>query len=375
MRILHVVQKPQRRGAETFAFQLGDELRAGGHEVATVYLYPFTGNTALPIGESDRYLHGDESHYLERALGFHPRLLGQLRRAIAEFKPDIVQANGARTVKYASMCRRLDRDGWRLVYRNIGDPREWIRSRRHRLFYKFVMSGVDGVVGVSAATLARVQDFYDLAIPTQNIPRAIRPEALVPARDRDTTRRELQTPPDAPVMIFVGSLAPEKRIDRLLRVLDFARAAVPDIHLWLVGEGPLRSELEQQAVAVGLQDRAHFLGAQNNVASYINGADLLALTSDTEGVPGVILEAGWLERPAVATDVGGVAECLHDGDTGLLVAPDDESDFAGAVARLLNDSEERARMGERAHQWVAERFLMDRIASDYVAFYERVLAV
>jgi glycosyltransferase involved in cell wall biosynthesis len=234
------------------------------------------------------------------------------------------------------------------------------------------MPQVDGVVGVSQATLRAVRDFYALDVPSINIPRGVVPAALIPERPRETVRRELGVPPTAPVLVFVGSLSREKRLDRFLQTTQRVLAALPDLSVWLVGDGPLRAEIEKQIKARELGGRVHLLGIQASVATYMSAADLLLLTSDTEGIPGVVLEAGVLGLPVVATRVGGLPECVLDGETGILVDPQDEKALTQAVLDLLRDQARRVEMGRRARPWIQARFTMDAIAQRYVDFYRHV---
>lgn len=374
--ILQLAQTPQRRGAEVFAHQLGAALGRRGHEVCLAYLYPHRGEHALPLGPQDRLLGGDPAHVFERTIGFHPGLLHRLRRLLAELRPQVVQVNGARTVKYGAMLRALDHGaGWVLVYRNIGDPRSWLRGPRRKAFYRWmVMPRVDGVVGVSRATLAAVAEVYGGTKPMAAIPRAVDPAALVPMTSSAELRRQAGIGPETPLVLYVGSLTAEKRLDRLLRVGAVVRAAIPDLRVWLVGDGPLREQLRSQISAAGIAESVRLWGVQSDVASFLAAADLLLLTSDTEGIPGVILEAGWLARPAVATRVGGVAEAVEDGVTGRLAAPDDEPALAAAVIELLRDPEARRRLGEAAAQRVREHFTIDAVAERYETFYRQLLA-
>jgi len=101
-------------------------------------------------------------------------------------------------------------------------------------------------------------------------------------------------------------------------------------------------------------------------------ADRLALTSDTAAIPGVLWETGLL---GLATNVGGVHECVLDGETGLLVAPQDEAGLTDAVAALLRDPARRGAMGQRAKSWVQDNFAMDKIAGHDLAFYAEVLTL
>jgi glycosyltransferase involved in cell wall biosynthesis len=375
VKILHLIQKPQRRGAEVFAFQLSKELRQEGHKVRIAYLYPYSGPGALPLCTGDCVLRGEENHPLETVPGFHPALLGHVREVIEAFQPDVVQANGGRTVKYGALARRLERRRqWVLVYRNIGHPKDWMQGWHRRMFYRlFVMPQMDGVAGVSRVTLQAVVEFHGLQVPAVHIPVGINPEALVPSRARAEVRREIGTPLEGLVVVSVGSLTSEKRGDRMLRVMRWVVDEMPETHLWLVGDGPMRQSLEQQAQGHGLSAHVHFLGVQQEVASFLNAADLFLLTSDTEGIPAAVLEAGWLELPVVATRVGGLPECVQDGATGILVDPDDEAGLTQATVNLLREPDLRERMGEAARQRVGSRYTMQVVTQQYLDFYRHVL--
>ena len=375
LKILQIVQKPQRRGAEVFALQLSQQLVWMGHEVTTTYLYRYEGEHRLPLADRDMMLEGDEHHYLERFPGVHPRLLWRLERLIEETRPDLVQVNGGRAVKYgAAVAARHRRRSWALIYRNIGQPQDWTSGWRHALYSRLVMPNVDAVVGVSAITLRSVEDMYQLSVPMARIPCAVDSAIVVPTMARSTIRRQTNTPFDAPVVVWVGSLTSEKRVDRLLRVVDVVRHSIPDLHLWIVGGGPLRDSLEAGVKGSSLASCVRFLGVQDQVANYMNAGDLVTLTSDTEGMPAVLLEAGLLGLPVLATRVGGVPECVIDGQTGILVDRNDEDALAHALRDLMKQPEWRRRLGEAARVRVDRHFTMSRVAQQYASFYQQVLA-
>ena len=375
MKILQLVQKPQRRGAEIFARELSHQLRSQNHMVRTIYLYPHMGSAPLPVEPSDVELSGTENHVLEKLTGINPVLLQRLRLQIAEFMPDVVQANGARTLKYGAFARRKIRKGeWVLIYRNIGNPGDWMHDWRRRFFYKmFIIPQLDGVVGVSRITLQRFVEFYNLSIPTTHIPRGVNVSTSMLV-SRNAIRERNHTKSDAPTVIFVGSLSREKRPDRFLRIVSLLKAKLPSICAWIIGEGILRRDLEEQTRALKLESSTIFLGAQTDVASLIHASDLLLLTSDTEGIPGVILEAAVVGIPVVSTNVGGVAECVIDTQTGYLVERDNEERFAKLALELLNDPHKKEQMGERAKAWVEQNFEIGRIASRYLEFYKQLLS-
>lgn len=376
MRVLQLAQKPQRRGAEVFAYQLSQELRRQGDSVQILYLYLHGAGSDLPVGSSDRLLNAREHHPYERLPGVQPSLLGRLLHTIDQYAPDIVQVNGSRTVKYGAFATLLrPRRSWALVYHNIGNPQDWVNTSLHYAYYRWlVMPRIDGVVGVSRTTLEHVRQFYRLSVPMIRIPHGVDPAMLTPVRARSEVRRQLDTPLTSPVVIYVGSLTPEKRPDRLLRLMATLMPTVPDLRVWLIGDGVQRSLMEQQAQTLGLAQSVRFLGVQTNVADYLQAADLFVLTSDTEGIPAVLQEAGYMGVPVVATKVGGVAECVVDGETGLLVEPQDEVALAEAVRTLLADPQRRAAMGGVAADLMRRTCLIDILAAEYRRFYAMVLA-
>lgn len=178
-----------------------------------------------------------------------------------------------------------------------------------------------------------------------------------PARYR-AVEPSAERPAGAPLrLLFVGRLAEVKG----LRVLFAALAHLPEdlaAELTLVGDGPDRAALEAAAVALGLDDRVRFLGArsQGEVAGHLRAADLFVLPSFAEGVPVVLMEAMASRVPVIATRVGGVAELVEDGVSGLLVAPSDVEALAAAVARLAADPALRRAMGEVGRAKVEAEF-------------------
>ncbi len=376
MRILQLVQKPQRRGAEVFSFHLSAWLRDRAHEVQTVYLYPHDGGNPLETLRSDVVAMGDEHSVLEHATAIHPRLLGRLRRAVMAFMPDIVQTNGARTVKYGAALTLSNRGRrWRLVYRNIDRPAFWVRGRlRESLYRRFVMPRVDGVISVSETTLEEVRAFYRLRAPSIFVPNGVDLRGLTPLEKRTTVRERYQTPQSARVLLFSGNLGPQKRPDRFLRVAaEIGRRSDDDVYAWLLGDGPDLDKCRRLAADLGIADRVRFVGCQADVASVVAACDIHLSPSATEGMPAVAIEAAHLGLPTVAFRVGGMHECVKHGETGLLVTAEDEAALADAALSLVNSPSRRAAMGETARRWVDERFSIDAVGQQYESFYGLIL--
>jgi glycosyltransferase involved in cell wall biosynthesis len=144
----------------------------------------------------------------------------------------------------------------------------------------------------------------------------------------------------------------------------------------LVGDGPLRGELEERARALGLQSgpegALRWAGLREDVADCLSAMDLYLMTSQFEGLPLALLEAMALELPVVATPVGGIPEVIEQGVSGELVAPDDAAGLVAACSRLLGEAAARESYGRAGRQRVLRDFSMQRMSADLQAVYREV---
>jgi glycosyltransferase involved in cell wall biosynthesis len=204
------------------------------------------------------------------------------------------------------------------------------------------------------------------------------PSAVDPSRGpreagdaRRATRRALEAADGSVVVLALASLVRRKGIDVLLEAL--ARIAEPGVVAWIAGDGPERAELEAQAERLGLGSRVRFLGRREDAAELLAGCDLLALPSRREGLGVSALEAMAARRPVVASRVGGLADAVVEGRTGLLVAPGDPEALRLAIARLAEDADLRRRLGEGGPSRLVEGFLAPQMVLAYEKLYRSVL--
>jgi glycosyltransferase involved in cell wall biosynthesis len=169
---------------------------------------------------------------------------------------------------------------------------------------------------------------------------------------------------------IVASLTPAKDHGTFLQAASIVRAEVPGTRFMLVGDGPLRAELQKRASLLGLDGSVIFAGHQMNVASYIGAMDVAALSScDHEGCSNFLLEAMGLGRPIVATDIGGNRELFESGDAGLLVPPRNPLILAHAILEVMRREEATDRMRKRGREIFQERFTLPRMVSAYEDLY------
>jgi glycosyltransferase involved in cell wall biosynthesis len=157
-----------------------------------------------------------------------------------------------------------------------------------------------------------------------------------------------------------------------LRIAAQIHQRVPDVEFLLVGDGPLRQDLEREAASLGLGASAIFLGDRQDMPAVLASLDVAVLTSDSESLSNVILEAMAAGLPVVAYGVGGNSELLsHQG--GALIPAGNETSFSDAVEKLLADSSLRQQLGRNALQFAQENFSLDRVRQRYVELYVSLL--
>jgi glycosyltransferase involved in cell wall biosynthesis len=189
---------------------------------------------------------------------------------------------------------------------------------------------------------------------------------------RARIRSELGIAPGTWVVGTVGRVAVEKNQAMLLR------AAAPLLgeatRLIVVGDGPLRTSLSELASSLRVAPWVHLLGARGDVPDVLNALDAFVLCSDLEGLPLVIPEAMAVGLPVVSTRVGGIPTVIDEGRTGFLVPAGDEDALRRRLTTLRAETEKGRACGARARSEALGRFSAERMATDYLQVYERVLS-
>jgi glycosyltransferase involved in cell wall biosynthesis len=149
---------------------------------------------------------------------------------------------------------------------------------------------------------------------------------------------------------------------------------LPAAKFLIIGDGPRRESLEQQAQSLGIGTSVHFLGSRNDVPSLLSATDVFALTSHNEANPVSILEAMSVGRPVVATDVGSICEAVSEGQTGHLVPPGDAAQLTARVLDLARDPFRALTMGEAGREKVVSRWSLDIMVHGYERLIEKIYA-
>lgn len=222
------------------------------------------------------------------------------------------------------------------------------------------------------------RDLLDLGIGTAEkflvVPLGLDLEPLAQAEThRGELRQELALPPDAPTVGIVARLAPIKAHEVFFAAASRILERVPTARFIVVGDGARRGELHALACQLGLEKSTRFLGWRSDLARLYADLDVVVLTSKNEGSPVAVIEAMAAACAIVATRVGGVADLLEDGRTGLVVAPGDVEAIADAVVSLLHEPERRQRLGAAARAAALPAYNASRLLRDVDALYQRLL--
>lgn len=290
----------------------------------------------------------------------------RLAAAARSFRPDVLHAHNPRMTALAAAAAAARR-GPRppLLATHHGVPPERARAAAR------LLRRADHVVCVSARLADELERHKIPRARLTVIPNGVSPSPALDAAQRARIDAELGLG-DGPVVTAVGRLVPQKAHHRLIDAASAVHAQLPDTRFLIVGDGPLRGELEERVRATGLEGVVILTGPRPDARLLIARSDVVAFSSDWEGLSLVALEALAAGAPIVSTDVAGTAEVLESG-AGVAV-PHTAPALAEAIAGLLSDPARRRAMADAARRLHRDRFSTERMVERYVALYERAVA-
>ncbi|MGH8900395.1 MAG: glycosyltransferase family 4 protein [Egibacteraceae bacterium] len=348
--LLHVITDTDRRGAQMFAEGLCRRLTEQGRPGRVVALEPGGSSSGLKVP----------------TLGPTRLAASTLRRLRCEIRDaTVVVGHGSSTLAACALAGTGL--GTPFIYRNIGDPLYWANTARRRARVRLLLRRASAVVALWSGSRAVLVEAlgvaeHTIAVIPNGVPAAGFP--CVDAAARPLARQRFLLHPDRPTLVYIGALSAEKDVGLIVG----AMARLPDCQLLVVGDGPERTRLEAQAAA-DTPERIRFLGTLQNPAEALAAADAIVLPSRSEGMPAVLIEAGFSGVSAAATAVGAVGEIVADGETGRLFPVGDETALRAAIRDVL---EHRAVYGRAARRRCLERFELNIVADAWDAVIERL---
>lgn len=344
--MLHVLPLDLDRGAQKVARSLVAVLHENPdvHRVLTLY------RPEASVLDADYSLGLPKSG--ARRLGFDPRVVLSLRRALRCLQPDLLVAHGSEPLKYL-VAARVDLP---LIYYKIGVTHLEDPARLRRFLHRRLLNRADSIVAISDACYNEATERFGVpAAKLQVIPNARDPHEFSPgpaAVGRQTVR-----------LLFVGHLASTKRPELFVELASRLRERGLRIEARMVGDGPLRPKLDRPAATAGVT----LLGSRTDVPELMRWADVFVFTSSPsgEGMPGVLIEAGMSGLPVVTTDVPGARDVVADGETGFVVPVDDRAQAESALTHLVENPHLRQRMGQAARDRCEADFSWGSVVADW----------
>jgi len=352
MKIAHVVDSMEVGGAETLVAQLCRLQRAQGHHPSIFAVGPLGALGQRMVDEGFTVRPDIGSHLSDSARNFY-RLFKQL-------KPDAVHLHNPTPTIYAAAAARFAGAAAIVSTRHslIAPPHDRVMELKYAIAARFCNS----VVGICDATANNLRSLH--TVPRKKILRIY--NGAVPL---ERTAPEKLPQKSGFTLVFVGRMEPVKNHALLLNSFRAALSSLPQLRLWMVGDGSERARMESLAAELGIAAQVTFWGQQLDVAPYFSAADLFIMSSVSEGLPMSLLQAFSLGIPAVVTNVGGMAEVVRAAQAGIVVPSGDAAAMAQAIVAIAEGGESVRQFSQNAEQAFREKFSLQTMADAYMQLY------
>ncbi len=388
MRLMHVMGGGEKGGSKQYLLTLATELTKRGYEIELVCLLDdVVARDAREVGLKVTVF--SMKHLADFSV------ISRLRQHIRKQKPDILHTHGVRANFMGRLAARTCRvpvvtTVHSSVYHDYSHPlkkafyhriEKWTRAYTHTFIA--VAGSLKKELEQDGIQPERVRVVYNglsrtfinqLTKPSHDVEAQAPVNSLTKAKPASAgIRQELGMAQDIPLLLTVGRLEGVKNQAFLLKVWQgLSQRGIPFYGL-LVGDGPLRHELEQMIEQLGLTQQVRLLGFRQDIYELMREADLFMLTSRMEGMPITLLEAMATETPVIVSAVGGMPEIVQLAQNGYAIPMDDEALFIEKLAELIQQPNERARFAQQGRQALLDRFTIDRFVEDTVTVYKDVI--
>lgn len=303
-------------------------------------------------------------------------LASRLGKVFRQFRPDVVHTHKYKdSILAALVARYMGVPHVVRVVHGMPEPFKGLRNVKmagYTIADRFVTGWlVDKVIAVSSDIEQALLRSYDAA-RIVCIHNGIDLEAVRVTTQRADMRRKWNIDDKAVLIGTVGRLVPVKGHALLLEAFRILSQSFQNVILILVGDGPLREQLETEAKRLGLDQSVIFSGHQEQSYDFINMMDIFVLPSLHEGIPMVLLEAFALKRPVIASRVGGIPEVVSHGESGILVNPAKPDELARAIGALIDDQVTAVAFGVAGRARIEADFSASTMANQTAGMYRSV---
>ena len=362
MRVLLVDLETEWRGGQNQALLLLKGLRDRGHAAELVAadtsaLGVRAGAAGIPVHSSSRGF-------------FRVPAARKIRTLLRSGNFDLVHANEAHAVTAAWMGLWQRRNASRVPFvisRRVGYPigKSALAQARYRAAAR--------IVAISRWSAERVLRSGIPADKVTIVYEGVELPALLSAQRRAEARSRFGVAPHEPLLGCVGALSPDKGQEWLIRALAELRKKFPSAKLLLAGTGPCRERLQTLAREAGVGDAVIFAGFISDVESVYAALDVFLLPSFFEALSNALMSAMAYAIPSIAFDVGGPAEIIEDGKSGLLVEPANTDALCAAIAKILGDTAFAKTIASNGRRRIEQDFAAAKMVGEMLRVYEECL--
>jgi glycosyltransferase involved in cell wall biosynthesis len=272
-----------------------------------------------------------------------------IQRIIQKFKPDIIQTWMSRApLKVLKWNAKMDVPRY-LVVARLGSPYKLKYFKETDYFVTITPAIRDYMMegGFAPERIHHINNFAEVE------------------QAGEINRADFGTPEHVPLLLGLGRLHDDKAFDTLIKIA----ARLPEVHVWIAGEGPDRGALEKMIRDLDLQERVKLIGWQTDRAGLLQEADICMFISRNEGFGTVFVQAWAQKTPIIVSDADGPRQFVRDGEDGLMCAIDDVEAFCDAVRKILDDREFAQRLTENGYKRYKAAFTKEASLQNYLQWY------
>ena len=295
-----------------------------------------------------------------------PAYLGMMK----QWGIDVVNTHGSLDSWTASIAGRIS-SRRPIIIRTRHKSTPVSRSIRHRLLYGRLPHVVTTTGEAVRQELIRRNGLSPSRVVS--IPTGVDLERFHPQPPDASLRKSLGIGSQGPLVGAVTFLRPEKGMEVLIEAVRLLKKALPAVECLIIGDGAEKPALSARIRELGLERCVHMVGFREDIPALLALLDVVVIPSFEEGIPQALTQALAMERPVVASAVGGVPEVVQDGVTGLLVPPRNPAILSEKIAFLLHHPSSGARMGQMGRQVIQERYSMESMLTRTEHMYRRLL--
>jgi glycosyltransferase involved in cell wall biosynthesis len=354
MKIAHIVDSLDIGGAETLVSQMCRLQREQGDD-PSVLAWASLGTLGEQMRGEGFAVHADVGkHLLDSTRNFY--------RIFKELRPDAVHLHNPTPTIYAAVAARMAGVPSIISTRHslVAPP----RRRIEELKYAGAACFCDWVVGICDATVNNLKAIR--SAPARKIVRVY--NGATPLK---RVAKEGWPPKSGFTLVYVGRMESVKNHALLLRAFQAALSTMPELRLWLVGDGGERETTMRLAVDLGIAERVTFWGQQLDVAPFFSAADVFVMSSRSEGLPISLLQAFSLGVPAIVTDVGGMSEVVKLSQAGYTVSATDSAEMAAAMLQMASSEATQAKFSANAKVAFNAHFTLQITFDAYMELYRK----